>query len=118
MKLSHYIQKNIAWVLLLVSALWSMFFYFAIISEVNDETDDSLENYRTLLIQKAMKDSTMLSGNYTNDIMTKHFIREIDYSEWENYQEHFSDSLVFYQDELEYDPVRVLSTAFQYQDGR
>jgi len=95
-----------------------MFFYFAIISEVNDETDDSLENYRTLLIQKAMKDSTMLSGNYTNDIMTKHFIREIDYSEWENYQEHFSDSLVFYQDELEYDPVRVLSTAFQYQDGR
>ena len=40
MKLSHYIQKNIAWVLLLVSALWSMFFYFAIISEVNDETDD------------------------------------------------------------------------------
>lgn len=118
MKLSHYIQKNIAWVLLLVSALWSMFFYFAIISEVNDETDDSLENYRTLLIQKAMKDSTMLSGNYTNDIMTKHFIQEIDYSEWENYQEHFSDSLVFYQDELEYDPVRVLSTAFQYQDGR
>lgn len=118
MKLSHYIQKNIAWVLLLVSALWSMFFYFAIISEVNDETDDSLENYRTLLIQKAMKDSTMLSGNYTNDIMTKHFIREIDYSEWENYQELFSDSLVFYQDELEYDPVRVLSTAFQYQDGR
>ena len=107
MKLSHYIQKNIAWVLLIVSALWSMFFYMAIIDEVNDETDDSLENYRTLLIQRAMKDSTMLSGNYTNDIMTKHFIREIEYSAWENYVEHFTDSLVFYQDELEYDPVRV-----------
>lgn len=118
MKLSHYIQKNIAWVLLIVSALWSMFFYMAIIDEVNDETDDSLENYRTLLIQRAMKDSTMLSGNYTNDIMTKHFIREIEYSAWENYVEHFTDSLVFYQDELEYDPVRVLKTSFQYQDGR
>ena len=118
MKLSHYIQKNIAWVVLVVSAIWSMFFYFVIIDEVNDETDDSLENYRTLLIQKAMKDSTMLSGNYTNDIMTKHYIREIEYSDWQVYEEHFSDSLVFYQDELEYDPVRVLSTAFQYQDGR
>ena len=40
MKLSHYIQKNIAWVLLVVSAIWSMFFYFVIIDEVNDETDD------------------------------------------------------------------------------
>ena len=45
MKLLHYTYRKLALLLLLLMAVGGVFFYYAIIDEVMDEMDDTLENY-------------------------------------------------------------------------
>ena len=45
MKLLSYTYRKLALLLLLLMAVWGVLFYYAIIDEVVDETDDTLENY-------------------------------------------------------------------------
>lgn len=118
MRLIYYTQRHLAFVLFLVIAFWACFFYFRIIDEVNDETDDTLENYRKLIIQRAVNDTAFLHRDQTDDIMTKHFFREISAATASRYKEHFIDSLMFVENEMEFDPVRVLKTAFRTGDGK
>ena len=41
-------------------AVWGVLFYYAIIDEVVDETDDTLENYAGILIEHALHDPSIL----------------------------------------------------------
>ena len=50
MKLLHYTYRKLSLLLLLLMAVWGVLFYYAIIDEVMDETDDTLENYSEILI--------------------------------------------------------------------
>ena len=45
MKLLSYTYRKLALLLFLLMAVWGVLFYYAIIDEVVDETDDTLENY-------------------------------------------------------------------------
>ena len=45
MKLLYRITLRVSVTLLLLFAVWGTVFYFVIIDEINDETDDSLEDY-------------------------------------------------------------------------
>ena len=44
MKLLSYTYRKLALLLFLLMAVWGVLFYYAIIDEVVDETDDTLEN--------------------------------------------------------------------------
>ena len=44
MKLVYYTYRKISLLLLALMAVWGVLFYYAIIDEVVDETDDTLEN--------------------------------------------------------------------------
>ena len=65
MKLLHYTYRKLSLLLLLVMAVWGVLFYYAIIDEVMDETDDTLENYSEILINNALMDPSILDTEGT-----------------------------------------------------
>lgn len=117
MRLINYTIRNLTVVLLVIIPLWAGLFYFKIIDEVNDETDDTLENLRSLIIKRALAD-TAIFNQTSDDVMTKYFITEISEAKAERYREHFIDSVMFVEEEMEFDPVRVLKTAFRGDDSK
>lgn len=65
MKLLHYTYRKLSLLLLLLMAAWGVLFYYAIIDEVMDETDDTLENYSEILINNALMDPSVLETEGT-----------------------------------------------------
>ena len=102
--------------LLLLMAVWGGLFYYAIIDEVMDETDDTLENYSEILINNALMDPSILDTEGT--LMSFYKFRPISEEEAEDYDEEFYDSTVYIESEDEDEPVRVLKTAFRMPDGQ
>ena len=60
MKLLSYTYRKLALLLFLLMAVWGVLFYYAIIDEVVDETDDTLENYGEILMEIALHDPSIL----------------------------------------------------------
>ncbi|MGN1263142.1 MAG: sensor histidine kinase, partial [Prevotella sp.] len=52
MKLIHLLTLRLSLFKAIVFALWGVLFYFAIVDEINDETDDTLEDYAEMVIVK------------------------------------------------------------------
>ena len=65
MKLLHYTYRKLSLLLLLLMAVWGVLFYYAIIDEVMDETDDTLENYSEILINNSLMDPSILDTEGT-----------------------------------------------------
>ena len=60
MKLLRYTHFNLSFLLFLLLGGWGTFFYYTVIDEVMDETDDALANYRDIIVGKILADSTLL----------------------------------------------------------
>lgn len=60
MKLVYYTYRKISLLLFVLMAVWGVLFYYAIIDEVVDETDDTLENYAGILMEHALHDPSIL----------------------------------------------------------
>lgn len=116
MKLIHYIFRNLSIALLIIMTAWACSFYFIILHEVEDETNDSLENYKEIIIQTVLADSTLLHDHV--DIMTKYYIREVPAEEADLDKDEFYDSTIYIETEMEDEPVRVLRTWFMTADQR
>ena len=116
MKLIHYTISKLSVVLIAILSAWACLFYFNILDEILDETDDSLENYKNLIIRQVLTDTSAI--DHHNDLMSQYMIKEISEREAIHYRERYFDSTRFYETELEFDPVRVLKTAFRGQDKK
>lgn len=116
MKLIHYTISKLSIVLIVILSIWACLFYFNILDEILDETDDSLENYKNLIIRQVLTDTSAI--DHHNDLMSQYSIKEISEEEAIRYKERYFDSTRFYETELEFDPVRVLKTAFRGQDKK
>lgn len=116
MKLIHYTFRNLSIPLLLILTAWACCFYFAIMHEIDDETNDSLENYKEIIIKTVLADSTLLRDHV--DIMTKYYIREVPEQEADLDKDEFFDSTTYIEIEMEYEPVRVLRTWFMTADRK
>lgn len=116
MKLIQYTSRNLITPLLLILAVWAGCFYFLILHEVDDETNDSLENYKEIIIKTVLADSTLLHDHV--DIMTRYYIREVPEEEANLDKDIFYDSTIYIEAELEDEPVRVLQTWFRASDGK
>ena len=90
--------------------------YYAIIDEVVDETDDTLENYAGILIEHVLHDPSLLETE--GSLMSFYKFRPISEKEGNHYQEVFYDSTVYIELEDENEPVRVMRTAFRMPDGQ
>ena len=95
MKLINRIILHISWVLTLLLAAWASLFYFAMVDEINDEVDDSLEFYSEMLITRSLAGCELPSSSSGSN--NSYYLRpEMEESE----------------------PARVLRTIFEDRDGR
>ena len=116
MKLLQYTLRQISIFLFAVMSIWGVFFYYAILEEITDETDDSLENYRDIIVRSALQDSTILHTEGT--LMSHYSFRPITDEEAEGYDEKYYDSTMYIEIEDEYEPVRVMKSCFMMPDGQ
>ena len=52
MKLIHRVTLRLALVIMPVLLLWATVFYFTMVHQVNDETDDSLDDYAEMIAHR------------------------------------------------------------------
>ena len=113
MKLLNYTSSWFLLALFLILLVWAGGFYFVMLDEIYDSMDDGLENQKTLILQKAAQDPGILSrmdfdeGNYQ--------IRKIPAASALDYLDVYKDTLMYMQVEEDFEPVRLLTTAFEHQ---
>ena len=116
MKLPSYTYRKLALLLFLLMAVWGVLFYYAIIDEVVDETDDTLENYGEILMESALHDPSILETE--GSLMSFYKFTPISEEEGRHYRQVFYDATVYIELEDEDEPVRVMCTAFRMPDGQ
>ena len=116
MKLLSYAYRKLALLLFLLMAVWGVLFYYAIIDEVVDETDDTLENYGEILMESALHDPSILETE--GSLMSFYKFTPISEEEGRHYRQVFYDATVYIELEDEDEPVRVMCTAFRMPDGQ
>lgn len=115
MKLSHYTIRNLSVPLLIIMLLWASVFYFLIMHEINDETNDSLENYKELIIKRVLTDPEFEREH--SDEMTRYRMEKVDPEEADLSKNIFYDSFKYIDIEMEYEPIRVLKSYFMDKEG-
>src|SRR5690554_3940219 len=113
MKLLHYTSLWFLAALFLILLIWAGSFYFIMLDEIYDSIDDGLENQKSLIIQKASEDPSIL-GRLDFD-ESNYQIRKIPAALAVNYRDAYRDTLMYMQVEEDFEPVRLLSTAFEYK---
>lgn len=63
MKLIYRILLRLSLALLAVLTVWTVFFYFTMIDEINDEVDDALEDYSETIIIRSLAGKELPSKN-------------------------------------------------------
>ena len=116
MKLIHYTFRKLMFPLSIILTAWACCFYFIIMHEIDDETNDSLENYKEIILKTVLADTTLLHDHV--DIMTKYYIRQVSEEEAELDKDEFFDSTTYIEIEMEHEPVRVLRTWFMTADQK
>ena len=68
MKLIYVVLIRLSIALLVVLTGWTVFFYFTMIDEINDEVDDALEDYSETIIIRALAGQPLPAmGDGTNN---------------------------------------------------
>lgn len=116
MKLLSYTYRKLALLLFLLMAVWGVLFYYAIVDEVMDETDDTLENYGEILMKSALHDSLILETE--GSLMSFYKFTPLSEEEGRHYKQVFYDATAYIELEDEDEPVRVMCTAFRMPDGQ
>ncbi len=117
MKLIYRIISRLSIALVLLMTGWAVAFYFIITDEINDETDDALEEYAHFLIARALAGEELPSkDNGTNNTyylteVTKEFAAA-------NPAVHYTDEDIYIWSKMETEPARVLKTIFNDSDNR
>jgi signal transduction histidine kinase len=113
MKLLHYTSLWFLVGLFLMLLVWAGSFYFIMLDEIYDSIDDGLENQKALIIQKASQDPRILLRADFDE--SNYQIRKIAPSLAISYRDSYKDTLMYMQVEKDFEPVRLLTTAFEHK---
>lgn len=117
MKLFHLVLWCISLALIVVLTVWAGFFYMAVVEEVNDEVDDTLEDYSEGLIIRALSGEDMPTAS--NGSNNQYYLYEVSESYAASHpQITYRDEMVFITEKSETEPARVLITIFRTEDER
>lgn len=116
MKLVYRILLHMSWALSLLLAAWAVLFYFTMIDEINDEVDDSLENYAEILVKRSLTGRELpaaFSGSNNG-----YFLHDVS-AEYAASRPHmvYSDEEIFIPEMDEDEPARVLRVIFRDREG-
>ena len=117
MKLIYRIVIRISLLLILVLGVWAVFFYMAMMDEVNDEVDDSLEDYSEVIIIRTLAGEELPSQNTGSN--NQYYLREVT-EEYADSREDitYKDSMVYIVEKGETEPARILTTIFKDDENR
>lgn len=116
MKLFHLVMWRMSAALIVILTCWAVLFYLAVMEEVNDEVDDSLETYAESLIVRSLSGEEMPDAS--NGSNNQYFLYEVSESYARAYPRiSYRDEMVYITEKSEKEPARVLMTIFQRDDG-
>lgn len=117
MKLSNKSLLYLAVCLLPVISIWSVGFYFALLNEIKESTDEELENYKRQIVFQAEKEPSILQQKTFDEGFFE--IKEISKERALSFKDLYEDLEILAQDKddeaPELEPVRMLTTAFELQ---
>lgn len=117
MRLLHRITWQLSAVLLILFPIWGILFYSIVVEEINDETDDALEEYaeriiRSFLAGELLPEPWGVSNN-------SYRIEEISPSmAAQSASTRFFDKMVYIPAQKETEPARIYNTIFKDRSGR
>ena len=114
MKLLNHTLKYLSITLFVIISIWAAIFYVNMLDEVYDSLDDGLDNYKLLIIKKAEEDSSILSKKEFAE--SNYEIRELPESIAISRKDVHQDTLMYMLNEEDYEPVRMLTSAFTLND--
>ena len=116
MRLYNVITLRLTFLSFIILVFWSVCFYYAVIQEVNDEVDDSLEDYAETLVIRAVRNEPLPDQSIGSN--NQFFIRPVT-SEYAAVTEHirYRDKDVYIDEKNEFEPARVLTYIFQNDEG-
>ena len=116
MKLLHHISLRLSVLMALLILSWSIPFYYALIDEVNDETDDSLEKMSEIIIKRTLAGEELEEAFISNN--NQFTIRDVS-AEYAASHDHirYEDREVYVKEMREYESARMLTTIYCDDDG-
>ncbi len=115
MKLIHRITLRLSLILLPILLVWAAVFYYTMVGEINDETDDSLEDYAEMLVRRTLTGGE-LPGQSDGSNNT-YSIELLPDSVHHDQILEFKDEKVYIPEKRETEPARVLNMTFSDGDG-
>ena len=116
MKLIYRLIIRLSAILLPILALWATIFYYAMVEEINDETDDSLEDYAVMIIRRVLTGNELpSSGDGTNNTYTIEILPD---GTDTPLQISFRDEEVYIPEKRETEPARVVTIIFADANNR
>ena len=109
MKLFYRVIGRLSVTLIIILAIWAGLFYFALMDEVNDEVDDSLEDYSEVIITRHLAGEELPS--HDNGSNNQYFLQEVD-AAYAASRPHilYTDSMVYITEKEETEPFFTLTT--------
>lgn len=116
MRLIYRLIIRLSAVLLPILTLWAAVFYYAMVEEINDETDDSLEDYAVMIIRRVLTGNELpSSGDGTNNTYT---VERLPDDTNTALQINFRDEKVYIPEKRETEPARVVTIIFADAQNR
>ena len=115
MKLFNQVLSHLLFGAVVVLLGWAVCFYMGIMEEINDEVDDSLEDYSELIIIRSLAGEELPSND--NGSNNQYFLQKItrDYA-LSQPGIVYRDSMIYIKEKKETEPARILTTIFR--DGQ
>ncbi len=116
MRLIYRVTIRLALFLLPIMLLWGTMFYISMAHEINDETDDSLEDYAELLIRRTLAGKELpRPGNGSNNTYS---IELLPATAVHEQKVTFENKRVYIAEKEESEPARELTMTFPDKEGR
>lgn len=116
MKLIYRITLRLSLVLMPVIALWAVVFYYTMVSEINDESDDSLVEYADFVIRRHLAGEPLPPLNSGSN--NSYTIVPLPEGEAVEPFMTFYDEMVYIPEQRETEPARVLTTVYMDRNDR
>ncbi len=118
MKLIYYIMLRVSIFIFAILAVWAGLFYFTIVEEVQEETDDVLEDYSAMIIQNFLAGEPMPAND--NGSNNTYYVKSIstDSLSYAKSREGFFSEKMFIEYKNETEPARILRQIFKDREGK
>ena len=117
MKLFYRVLINLLIGIFVILLGWAMVFYMGMMEEINDEVDDSLEDYTELIIKRSLAGKQLPSNDSGSN--NQYFLKEVDRTYFLSHDAiSYRDSMVYIEEKGESEPARILTTLFKDREER